>query len=104
MQLVEGQWLDRVLPEGGFPVERFLEIATALSDALAAAHEKGIVHRDLKLANVMATADGHVKVLDFGIAKAMRGTDPGDATLTAARDRRRRGDGHAGLHVAREPD
>ena len=76
MQLVEGQSLDRVLPEGGFPVERFLEIATALSDALAAAHEKGIVHRDLKLANVMATADGQVKVLDFGIAKAMRGTDP----------------------------
>jgi len=83
MQLVEGQSLDRMLPAGGFPVERFLEIAAALSDALAAAHEKGIVHRDLKLANVMATADGNVKVLDFGIAKAMPGTDPGDATLTA---------------------
>jgi eukaryotic-like serine/threonine-protein kinase len=60
MQLVEGQSLDRVMPEGGFGRERFLEIATALIDALAAAHEKGIVHRDLKLANIMATADGQV--------------------------------------------
>jgi eukaryotic-like serine/threonine-protein kinase len=84
MQLVEGRSLDRVIPKGGFPLERFLEIATALAEALAAAHEKGIVHRDLKLANIMATADGQVKVVDFGIAKALGAAGTGAATMTSA--------------------
>jgi serine/threonine-protein kinase len=69
MQLVEGESLDRLIREGGLPVDRILEIAAALSEALAAAHEKGIVHRDLKPANVMLTGEGRVKVLDFGLAK-----------------------------------
>jgi TolB-like protein/Flp pilus assembly protein TadD len=69
MQLVEGESLDRLIPEGGLPVDRILEIATALAEALAAAHGKGIVHRDLKPANVMVTGDGRVKVLDFGLAR-----------------------------------
>ena len=84
MQLVEGQSLDRLIPQGGFPVERIVEIAGALADALAAAHEKGIVHRDLKPANVMVTNEGRVKVLDFGLAKDVRAANLNDATLTSA--------------------
>jgi len=84
MQLVEGQPLDRLIPAGGLPVEQIVEIASALADALAAAHEKGIVHRDLKPANVMVSNEGRVKVLDFGLAKDVRGANLGDATLTSA--------------------
>ena len=69
MQLVEGEPLDRLIPEGGQPADRILEIGTRLADALAAAHEKGIIHRDLKPANVMIANDGRVKVLDFGLAR-----------------------------------
>jgi serine/threonine-protein kinase len=75
MQLVEGQPLDRMIPESGLPVGRILEIGAALAEALGAAHVKGIVHRDLKPANVMVTGDGRVKVLDFGLAR-MTGLQP----------------------------
>jgi non-specific serine/threonine protein kinase len=70
MELVEGEPLDRQLPMHGLPISKLLDLAATLADALAAAHDKRIVHRDLKPGNVMLTADGRVKVLDFGLAKS----------------------------------
>jgi TolB-like protein/tetratricopeptide (TPR) repeat protein len=84
MELIKGQSLDRLIPEGGLPVERILEIADALAEALAVAHEKGIVHRDLKPVNLMVNDEGRVKVLDFGLAKEIRPANSSGATLTSA--------------------
>jgi TolB-like protein/cytochrome c-type biogenesis protein CcmH/NrfG len=84
MQLVDGQPLDRLIVQDGMSMERIVEIGSAMADALASAHEKGIVHRDLKPANVMVSHEGRVKVLDFGLAKDIRGSNLGDATMTSA--------------------
>jgi Tol biopolymer transport system component len=75
MELVEGRTLGELIPGGGLPLTKLLEIAVPLADAVRAAHERGIVHRDLKPANVMVNAEGRVKVLDFGLAKNVRGPD-----------------------------
>jgi serine/threonine-protein kinase len=71
LELVEGETLADRLARGPIPVEQALNIAIQICEALEAAHERGIIHRDLKPANVKLTPDGKVKVLDFGLAKAM---------------------------------
>ena len=81
MELVEGQALDRLIPDGGLSADGILRIAVPIADALVAAHDKGIVHRDLKPANVMVAADGRVKVLDFGLAKVSRDDAEGGASM-----------------------
>ena len=74
MELVEGDDLSVLIARGPMPLPEALPIAKQIAEALEAAHEQGIVHRDLKPANVKVRADGTVKVLDFGLAKAL---DPG---------------------------
>ena len=68
MELVTGTPLRSVLLEGALPVRRLLQVGVQLAEGLAKAHAEGIVHRDLKPENVMLTADGLVKILDFGLA------------------------------------
>ena len=71
MELVEGDDLSQRIARGAIPVNEALPIAKQIAEALEAAHEQGIIHRDLKPANVKVRPDGTVKVLDFGLAKAM---------------------------------
>jgi serine/threonine protein kinase len=69
MELVEGRSLSAMIGAHGLPVETAIRYAAQIADALAHAHERGVVHRDLKGANVIVAAEGRVKVLDFGLAK-----------------------------------
>jgi serine/threonine protein kinase/Tol biopolymer transport system component len=81
LELVEGETLADRIARGPIPAEQALDIAKRICEALEAAHEKGIIHRDLKPANVKITSDGKVKVLDFGLAKAVEKA-PVNSTLS----------------------
>ena len=88
LELVEGPTLADRIAQGPIPVDEALPIAKQIAEALEAAHEAGVIHRDLKPANIKVREDGTVKVLDFGLAKALDTTPQGDPsqspTLTAA--------------------
>ena len=71
LELVEGPTLADRIAQGPIPLDEALPIARQIAEALEAAHEQGIIHRDLKPANIKLRPDGTVKVLDFGLAKAL---------------------------------
>ena len=81
LELVEGDTLAERLKRGAIPVEESLTLALQIAEALEAAHEKGVIHRDLKPLNIKITPDGKIKVLDFGLAKAFAG-DGADVNLS----------------------
>jgi serine/threonine protein kinase len=82
MELVEGNDLSQRIAKGAIPLDESLSIAKQLADALEAAHEQGIIHRDLKPANIKVRVDGTVKVLDFGLAKALDATPASNPNVT----------------------
>ena len=88
LELVEGPTLADRISKGPIPLDEALPIAKQIAEALEAAHEAGVIHRDLKPANIKVKDDGTVKVLDFGLAKALDPNPTGDPsqspTLTAA--------------------
>ena len=88
LELVEGETLAARLRRGPLPLDASLAIARQIAEALEAAHEQGIVHRDLKPANIMVTPEAPVKVLDFGLAKAL------DSAVEGRRRRRELADCH----------
>ena len=111
MELVEGEDLSQRIArlrasgasarQAGMPLDEALPIAKQIAEALEAAHEQGIIHRDLKPANIKVRADGTVKVLDFGLAKAMEGparAGPHDESMSPTR--LRQGYGEAGTSPA----
>jgi len=81
-ELLDGRTLGDVVPVGGLPVSKAVDLALQVVNGLSAAHDHGVVHRDLKPANLFVTRDGFVKILDFGLAKLTgRGSSGGDGAL-----------------------
>jgi len=82
MEYVEGRPLSSAISAGPLPLQTVLRYGVQIADALAHAHARGIVHRDLKSANVMVTPEGRIKVLDFGLARQVTRTEIDDTTLS----------------------
>ena len=76
LELVEGETLGERLVKGALPVEKALKVGRQIAEGVEAAHEKGVIHRDLKPGNVKITPEGKVKILDFGLAKALEAETP----------------------------
>lgn len=91
LELVRGESLDALLARGPLPLDQALRMAIEIASALEAAHEAGIVHRDLKPSNVRITPEGHVKLLDFGIAKHLAPVIDVSKAATMANDLTRAG-------------
>ena len=90
MELVEGDDLSQRVARGAIPLDEALPIAKQIAEALEAAHEQGIIHRDLEPANIKVRPDGTVKVLDFGLAKILESGGSGRSGGQAGRRTRRR--------------
>ena len=102
MEFVEGTTLRVRIQQGPLTPGQAVQIAAEIAEAVQAAHEKGLIHRDIKPANIMLTADGHAKVMDFGLAKHVRRLRSGHDRGGPGRDgdRGRNDSRDAGLHVA----
>jgi serine/threonine protein kinase len=81
-ELLEGSTLRELIQRGALPIRKAIDYGVQIGRGLAAAHDKGIVHRDLKPENLFVTKNGHVKILDFGLAKLMQQPDPDGTVVT----------------------
>ncbi len=84
MEYIQGETLSQKLTEGPLPLKNVLQTAVEVAEALEAAHKHDIVHRDLKPSNIMLTSDGHVKVMDFGLAKRVTPAEGQEQEITTA--------------------